>query len=388
MKESGTKITSRTIKHASKTFEEIISQDVHFGTLLHKIKKAYDTYIRSKWGELQSDNEWPSYEELETKIKALEGVLKDKNAIISKLEKDFITMRNEKDKMFLEEKTTKDSIIHDLKGRIDSLNKQVTDIKKENDELKKIVSDYSLDKENDKDVEIQNLIHDNTILNEEWIRLRNQWDYLIMKENKLRYFYDTLNSAVYPMQEIYDNTMKNIPTTRFYEFLESQNQAPHPYNYPNGQYMNSEMGHMYNNGQYPPEMPSSKNHSEPEPIKKSEISFSSQDSYEPLPVNEIKIPPKPNNIPTLCFDNLPEYETSSEEDDQDNNVQYQNGYNYIDNFYKNMENNLNMHSKKESNYELSSQGERSSSAYPKKSLMYSKSNHRSSSIDFKMSESF
>ena len=121
-----------------------------------------------------------------------------------------------------------------------------------------------------------------------------------MKENKLRYFYDTLNSAVYPMQEIYDNTMKNIPTTRFYEFLESQNQGANPYNYPDNQYLNNNMENMNHNGPYHhPEDSSSKNRSEPEPIKKSEISFSSQDSYDPLPIKEVAIPPKPNIIPTL-----------------------------------------------------------------------------------------
>lgn len=167
MKESGSKITSRIIKHASKTFEEIISQDLHFGTLLHKIKKAYDTYIKSKCGEPQSDNECPSNEELEAKIKNLEITLKDKNMTISKLEKDFISVINEKDKAFIDEKNTKDSIIHDLKGRIDVLNKQVTDMKKENDEFKKSLNEYSVDRENEKDIEIQNLIHDNTILNDE-----------------------------------------------------------------------------------------------------------------------------------------------------------------------------------------------------------------------------
>lgn len=48
LKEDGCEITSRTIKHASKTFEEIISQDIHFGNLLAKIKNAYEAYIKQK----------------------------------------------------------------------------------------------------------------------------------------------------------------------------------------------------------------------------------------------------------------------------------------------------------------------------------------------------
>ena len=60
---------------------------------------------------------------------------------------------------------TKDSIIHDLKARIDVLSNQLTEAKKENDELK----EQEKGGENDlqKNIEIQNLIHDNTILNEE-----------------------------------------------------------------------------------------------------------------------------------------------------------------------------------------------------------------------------
>jgi len=339
LKESGSRITSRTIKHASKTFEEIISQDVHFGTLLNKIKKAYDAYIRSKWGDLQSEDECPSYEELEAKVKNLEGTVKDKNGAISKLEKDFSALRNEMEKIYLEEKATKDSIIHDLKVRIDVLSKQLTEVKKENDELKRTLKESSFNNESKKDIEIQNLVHDNTILNEEWIRLRNECDYLIMKENKLRYFYDTLNSAVYPMQEIYENTMKNIPTTRFYEFLEAQNNAQHQYgandhmNYAPYGHVSQDNYHL--NEPYNPDEDPSKSHSEQEPIKKSEISFWSSDSYEPLPVKEVLIKPKPEIIPSLCLDNLPEYETSSEEDEQEyKNVPYQKGYNYIDNFYK------------------------------------------------------
>ena len=94
-------------------------------------------------------------------------MIKEKNSIINKLEKEFVNMRNEMEKVYKEEKATKDSIIHDLKGRIDALNKQLTDVKNENEELKqKIQENPDLD-DDEKDIEIQNLIHDNTILNEE-----------------------------------------------------------------------------------------------------------------------------------------------------------------------------------------------------------------------------
>jgi predicted RNase H-like nuclease (RuvC/YqgF family) len=165
LRESGSKVTSRTIRHASKTFDEIIVQDAHFGTLLTKIKKAYDTYIRCKCGELQSDNELPTYDDLKTKIKLCEGIITEKNSVIKTLEDEFLNMRAEMEKAYIEERQTKDSIIHDLKNRIDVLNKQLTDVKKENDELKS-----NAEKQHDdhgKEDEIRNLIHDNTILNDE-----------------------------------------------------------------------------------------------------------------------------------------------------------------------------------------------------------------------------
>ena len=68
------------------------------------------------------------------------------------------------EKMYLEEKKTKDSIIHDLKSRIDTLNSQLTLIKKENEDLQ-IKLEEKVD--DGKNQEINNLIHDNTILNEE-----------------------------------------------------------------------------------------------------------------------------------------------------------------------------------------------------------------------------
>lgn len=170
MKDSGSKITSRIIHHASKTFDEIISQDANFGTLLYKIKKAYDAYIRKKCGDLQSEEECPTYQELQAKVKNLEGALQDKNSVISKLEKEFLEMRSQVERS-IEEKATKDSIIHDLKARIDVLNKQLTEVKKENDELRRFRGDGDMD---EKDDQIRKLIHDNTILNDECIRLRDE----------------------------------------------------------------------------------------------------------------------------------------------------------------------------------------------------------------------
>jgi chaperonin cofactor prefoldin len=390
MKEEGTDVTSRTIKHVSKTFDEIISQDVHFGTLLHKIKKAYEAYIRKKWGDLQSEEENPSYEELETKIKALEGNIKDKNSIIKKMESDFRTIRNEMENKFFEEKATKDQIIHDLKARIDELWKQVSSIKKENEDLKQR---FNSEEEHEKDIEIQNLIHDNTILNEEWIRLKDKWDYLMMKEEKLRYFYETLNSAVLPVQGIYENTVKNIPTERFYEFMGNQkhNKSFPPNKHVDGYYENdSEWMKYYEDSQdhikknYNPDY----DHTDTkEEFTKSNIPFDPEESFDDLNLPKVEPMSKPPNVPPLNLGDLPEYETSSDEEDGNGQVNYQNGYNYIDKFYKDKFSHQNLKSLKDSPFELSSMG-RPEEHNPKKSLALSKSNQPSSSFDFKMSESF
>ena len=190
-----------------------------------------------------------------------------------------------------------------------------------------------------------------------------------MKEDKLKYFYDTLNTAVYPVQELYDNTVKNIPTTRFYEFLEAQkNQHSQDFkqlqDFQNLQNFQgqppirpNEEGNPYVNAPYPP-FDNSKDHIESEPIKKSDISFNSNDSFEYLPRSEIKISKRPKNIPRLCFDGLPEYETSSDEENDQHysEVPYQNGYDYINNFYKKVDQ-QNTKNEEERDFELSSQRE-------------------------------
>lgn len=95
-----------------------------------------------------------------SKVHYYEESLRDKNNVIKKLEKELLNLKTDMEKAYVEEKKTKDSIIHDLKARIDSLTKQNGELKRENQELK--------DKDDDdREQEIRNLIHDNTILNEE-----------------------------------------------------------------------------------------------------------------------------------------------------------------------------------------------------------------------------
>lgn len=375
LNKEGTRVTSRTIKHASKTFDEIISQDVHFGTLLTKIKRAYESYINSKWGNIKNEDDQPSYEELQAKVLNSDKVISEKVQIISKLEKELVTMKTEMEKVYMEEIKTKDSIIHDLKARIDTLDIQLTSMKKDNTQLQEKLQ---AGRDESKDMEIKNLIHDNTFLNDEWLRLKDQWDYL-------KYFYDTLNTAVYPVQELYDNIVKNIPTTRFGEFTNSQ--KPPGGGHPIPQKMPGPGPNPHYIPFPPVDAHSKPQEEEPEPVKKSDFSFHLDDSYEDLPRSEVKFPRKPSWIPSLCFEGLPEYETSSEEDNDQQYPQdaYQNGYDYINNFYKKMD--QENHPEGEEPFDLSSQGDGKQTSH-KKSLMYSKTNPRSSSADMRVSESF
>jgi len=67
----------------------------------------------------------------------------------------------------------------------------------------------------------------------------------------------------------------------------------------------------------------------------SEFPFDPEASYEDMEVVPPTYVPWPEIVPELDLNGLPVYETSSDEDvDEEENEVYQNGYNYIDNFYK------------------------------------------------------
>ena len=74
------------------------------------------------------------------------------------------------------------------------------------------------------------------------------------------------------------------------------------------------------------------------------FSFYSDDSYEPIQANpDLAVrdvtKPKPLNIPSLNLNNLPEYESSSDEEDNGQQNQanqpanYEQSMKYIENFY-------------------------------------------------------
>jgi hypothetical protein len=62
----------------NQTFNEIIKRDKNFGSLLLKIKQAYDEYLRKSLESRQvSPVERPSYDELVSKMAAMENELKN-----------------------------------------------------------------------------------------------------------------------------------------------------------------------------------------------------------------------------------------------------------------------------------------------------------------------
>jgi len=49
--------------------------------------------------------------------------------------------------------------------------------------------------------------------------LKAEVDYGKQKENKLMYLFFMLHQKGYPVNEIYDEKIKNIPTNRFMEYI-------------------------------------------------------------------------------------------------------------------------------------------------------------------------
>ena len=102
------------------------------------------------------------------------------------------------------------------------------------------------------------------------------------KENKFLFFLFTLQNKGIPVNELYEKEgIKDIATSRFADIM-AEDQQPN---------MNNQSSMMF--------------------------SFYSDDSYEPLDCgpDACSIRKKPPIVPALNLDNLPDYETSSEEED-------------------------------------------------------------------------
>ncbi len=120
--------------------------------------------------------------------------------------------------------------------------------------------------------------------------LTDEIDYLKLREKKVMYLIYVLQNRGYPVNQVFEQEVKHIPTTRFQEFLDKNPDI---------------MDGMPSPGAIN-EKKDSKNH----------YSFHSDDSYDLLCTGPNIIKKRPSNVPPLNLYGLPEYESSSDEEDQ------------------------------------------------------------------------
>ena len=105
------------------------------------------------------------------------------------------------------------------------------------------------------------------------------------------YLFFLLEQQGYPVNEVYENTIKHVPTDRFHEYLKhKEEKEKEECETPRGGTVD--------------ELPS-------------EFPFDPDASYEDLPRAEITIPERPSIVPELGFEGIPAYETSSDEEEDE-----------------------------------------------------------------------
>jgi hypothetical protein len=130
-------------------------------------------------------------------------------------------------------------------------------------------------------------------------QLSDEIAWLRLRDKKIMYLISLLNAKGYPVHQVYESQIKNIPTLRFDQYLAQL---------------------------------------EEEKDNRCEYSFfPSEDSYEPLTEGPMLLPVKPAGVPDLDISQLPEYQTSSEEGEESNKQlpesTYQESMNYINQYY-------------------------------------------------------
>jgi hypothetical protein len=118
--------------------------------------------------------------------------------------------------------------------------------------------------------------------------LDDEIQYLKLREKKIMYLIHLMQSKGYPVQNIYEKELKKVNTMRIQEFIEQKDKE----NY-------------------------EREHGGPELDEKYHFSFHTDDSFEPIDDGPMLKPRKPDCIPLLCFDDIPGYETSSDEAEND-----------------------------------------------------------------------
>jgi hypothetical protein len=116
--------------------------------------------------------------------------------------------------------------------------------------------------------------------------LEDEVGYLRLREKKIMYLIHIAQSKGYPVQNIYERELKEVDTMRIEEFLEEKER----------EHNEREDASMAPDPRY-------------------YYSFHTDDSFEPIADGPMLKPVKPAFVPTLVFDDLPEYETTSSEED-------------------------------------------------------------------------
>ncbi len=168
--------------------------------------------------------------------------------------------------------------------------------------------------------EVNALVEQNNEMSEALTIMQEEVTYLKLREKKIMYLVHVMQGKGYPVTQIFEQQVKPIDTMRFEEFLIQKEKD---------QQMEDEL-----NAQV-------------------DFSFYSDDSFEPIISGPQMRPQKPHFVPMLNLDGLPEYVSSSEEDqtseketDQAPMQQklpqqesyYEESMKYIDHYYKSHDN--------------------------------------------------
>ena len=146
--------------------------------------------------------------------------------------------------------------------------------------------DKELSRQNEKLMhEVSYLYNKNGKLEQEMFNMDQEIAYLKLREKKIMYLVHLMQGRGYPVTQVFEKHVKPINTLRFEEFLLQQEKE-------------------------------AAKEEELEKEAANQFSFNVSDSYELLVDGPALKPQKPGVIPDLCLNGLPEYVTSSEEDDE------------------------------------------------------------------------
>jgi hypothetical protein len=134
--------------------------------------------------------------------------------------------------------------------------------------------------------ELATVVQSNTELTSQCQILADEISYLKLREKKVMYLIYVLQNRGYPVNQVFEQEVKHIPTLRFQEFLDKNPD-------------------ITDNMPSPGTINDSKNY----------YSFRSDDSFDLLCTGPNITKKRPSNVPPLNLYGLPEYESSSDEED-------------------------------------------------------------------------